>query len=480
MTETDRTASRFAVATLCYAGLTVSLTQTMVIPLQAELPALLHTSASNASWVVTVTLLSSAISTAVLGKLGDLRGKRKVLLGCAIALILGSALCAISNLLAVVLIGRALQGVSIGLIPVGMSLIRDLVPPHRAATAIAAMSGTLGAGAAIGLPLAAWLVYVSNWHVLFLVSTCVGLTIFAAIWLLVPPVPSTSDARLDIVGAALLTAALLGVLLAVSKGSTWGWSGRWTITSASIGIAALATWAWWERRHPQPLIDLRLASSRPVLVTNAVAIALGMGLIAQSITLPQILQAPLDSGYGLGQNISQTGLWMAPTGLVVMAMSPVAGAAIRRRGARSALALGTTVITLAYLAGLLLMNAPWQLMILSCLVASGVSFGYAAMPTLVMDAAPTTASGSMASLNTLCRSIGTASGSAIMGSVLAANRMSIPAGSVPTQHAFVTCFVIAAGCTAIAAAMTLFIPARHDDIAPAASPTAKPALAEPS
>ena len=141
------------VVVLCFGGLTASLTQTLLIPIQGELGLLLGSSQANAAWVITITLLAAAVAMPVAGRLADLFGKQRVLVASAGLLLFASIVCALSDSLAPMLVGRAMQGLAMGFIPVGISLMREITPPHLTGTAIAAMSATLGVGGAIGLPL---------------------------------------------------------------------------------------------------------------------------------------------------------------------------------------------------------------------------------------------------------------------------------------------------------------------------------------
>ncbi len=163
----------------------------MVIPIQPDLPELLHTDPSNATWVITITLLTAAVTMVVSGRLGDMFGKQRVLIGSATILTVGSAVCALSDSLTPMLVGRGLQGLAMGFIPVGISLIREIVPPKMAGTAVSAMSATMGVGGAIGLPLSAWIVGSANWHILFWIST--GLAAFIAL-LVIVTIPHVNDA----------------------------------------------------------------------------------------------------------------------------------------------------------------------------------------------------------------------------------------------------------------------------------------------
>src|SRR3954452_15130745 len=217
------------VVVLCFGGLVASLTQTLVIPIQSELPELLHTSAANAAWVITITLLAAAVAMPTAGRLADLYGKQRVLVASAGLLLLASVICGLSDSLAPMLVGRALQGLSMGFTPVGISLMREITPPRLTGTAIAAMSATLGVGGAIGLPLAAFVAQNWDWHVLFWVAAALAALIVASTYFLVPHVADAAPGRLDALGAVGLAIGLVTFLVGVSKATDWGWAipGPW-------------------------------------------------------------------------------------------------------------------------------------------------------------------------------------------------------------------------------------------------------------
>ena len=347
-----------AVVALCFGGLTAALTQTMVIPIQSELPQLLSTSASNAGWVITATLLAAAVSMPVAGRLADLYGKQRVLVVNAALLVVGSVVCALSSTIVPMLAGRALQGFAMGFIPVGISLMREFTPPHMTSTAIAAMSATLGVGGAIGLPLAAWIADGHPWHLLFWVSAGLGLLVLLATVVLVPHIHDAQPGRVDVVGMLGLALGLVTFLVGVSKGNDWGWSSGRTWGAIVGGVVVLLAWGAFELRQRDPLVDLRTSARPQILLTNLAAVAIGFGMMAQSIVVPQLLEMPAATGYGLGQTILEAGLWMAPAGLMMMLFAPVSSGLITRVGARSTLMVGGTVLGLGYVAALFLMGAP--------------------------------------------------------------------------------------------------------------------------
>ncbi len=448
------------VAVLCFGGMSVALMQTLVIPLQGELAQLLGTTAANASWVVTATLLGAAVAMPIAGSLGDLYGKQRVLVGSAAALVVGSLVCALSDTLGPMLVGRTLQGLAMGFIPVGISMMREITPPHLTATAIASMSATLGVGGAIGLPLSAWIADAWNWHALFWFSAGLATVMTVATLVVVPHVHDAHGGRFDVLGALGLALGLVCFLVAVSKGNEWGWGTPRPWALASVGILVLVGWGVLQLRREQPLVDLRTTARRPVLMTNVAAIAIGFGMMAQSIVVPQLLQMPVATGYGLGQSLLHAGLWMAPGGLMMLFFAPVSSHLMRTIGAKHTLMIGAVVLGSGYLLAFFLDAAPWQLLVASSVSSAGVGIGYAAMPTLIMASVPEREAGAAVGLNGLMRSIGTTTASAVMIAILTAATTSYGELTIPTEGAFRACFLVGALAAFLGAAITLAIPTK--------------------
>ncbi|GAB3581193.1 MFS transporter [Calidifontibacter terrae] len=436
--------------------------QSLVVPIQGELPTLLGTSASNASWAITATLLASAVTMPVSGRLADMYGKKKVLVFSAALLIVGSIISAMSDSVGPFLAGRAVQGMAMGYIPVAISMVREVAPPARRASAVAAVSATLGVGGAIGLPLSAWIVQSLDWHWLFWLSTALAVVVLFATLVVVPSVHDAHPGHLDVVGIIGLAVGLVSFLVGVSKGSSWGWSSANTIGAIVGGIVVLVLWGAYELHHADPLVDLRTTARRPVLFTNLAAVLVGFGMMSQIIVVPQLLEMPEMTGYGLGQSILAAGLWMAPGGLMMMAFAPVSSALITRSGARITLAVGAIVIAFGYVFALALMSAPWQLMLATCVTSAGVGIGYAAMPTLILDNVPMVEAGSSVGVNALMRSVGTTLAGAVMAAVLTSDTSVLRAGTpaIPTSGAFKICFVLGAGAALAGALVALLVPRR--------------------
>jgi MFS family permease len=351
-----------------------------------------------------------------------------------------------------------------GFIPVGISLMREITPPHLTGTAVAAMSATLGVGGAIGLPLAAWVADDRDWHALFWVAAALAAVVLVASYFLVPHVQDAAPGRFDVVGALGLAVGLVTFLVGVSKASTWGWGDPRTLGAMAAGLVVLVGWGAYQIRRDEPLVDLRTTARLPVLLTNVAAVAIGFGMMAQAVVVPQLLELPGATGYGLGQTILAAGLWMAPSGLMMLLFAPISARLISRVGAQRTLMLGATVLGSGYLVGFFLMDAPWQLLVACCVASAGVGIGYAAMPTLILDAVPAQEAASAVGVNALMRSVGTTLAAAIMATVLTSSTRLVGDIPFPTEAAFKWCFALGALAAFAGAAIAAFVP-RQDDAA---------------
>ncbi|MFC8536937.1 MFS transporter [Streptomyces sp. NPDC057249] len=448
------------VATLAFAGTVAAVMQTLVTPLIAELPKILDTSSSNAAWVITVTLLVSAVCVPVSGRLGDLLGKRRMLLACSVPLIAGSVVCALSSSVVPMIVGRGLQGMGMGMVPLGIALLRDVVPPEKMSSSIALVSASLGIGGALGLPIASAVAQYASWRVLFWGSAVLAAAICALIWFLIPDVPAGAKGqRFDVPGALGLAAGLVSLLLAVSKGADWGWASTTTIGLFAAAVVILLAWGFWELRTTDPLVDLRTTARPRVLITNLASLFVGFGMYAGMLIAPQLLQFPEATGYGLGQTMLQAGLWMAPGGIMMMVVSPFGGKLTDARGPKFTLICGVLVIAAAYGLGVLLMGSAWGLMLFLMVSSSGVGLAYGAMPALIMSAVPASETAAANGFNTLMRALGTSVGAAVIGAVLAQMTTETAGYTFTSESGFRTGLLLGCGVALIAVAISAFIPA---------------------
>ena len=462
------------VAVLAFGGIVVSLMQTLVIPIVPELPKLLHAPASDTAWAVTATLLAAAVATPVVGRLGDMVGKRRMLLVSVVLLVAGSVLCALSDSLVPMIVGRAVQGLSAAVVPLGISIMRDELPAERLAGATALMSASLGVGGALGLPTAALIADHFDWHVLFWSSAGLGAVALVLVLLFVPESEVRTGGRFDVVGGLGMATGLVSLLLAISKGADWGWTSGTTLGLFAAAVVVLLAWGFFELRTSEPLVDLRTTARRQVLVTNLASIAIGFSMFAMSLVLPQLLQLPTRTGFGLGRSLLTAGLVMAPSGLVMMAFAPVSAAVSRTKGPKVTLMIGALIVAAGYGLDIVLMSQVWHLVLVSCVIGAGIGFTYGAMPALIMGAVDPSETAAANSLNTLMRSIGTSCASAVAGVVLSQMTISLGGYALPSKNAFKAVMALGAGAALLAFAVASFIPRRRPLTAATTVPAPEP------
>ena len=443
---------------LALCGMVVALQQTLVVPLLPDFPVILGVSAEDSSWLVTATLLSAAIFTPVISRMADMYGKRKMLILALAVMTAGSLVAAIGGSFGSLIAGRAMQGFASSLIPVGISVLRDELPKEKVASAVALMSATLGIGSALGMPMSGLLYNAYGWESLFWVSAALGLVFLVGVLLLVKESKITTPGRFDIAGALVLSVLLTAALLAISKGASWGWTSPLTLGLFALSLALLAGWIPLQLRVNQPMIDLRTAVKRPVLLTNVSSFFLCVAMFVNMLITTQQLQIPEQTGYGFGLSVLVAGLAMVPSGLAMVALSGAAGAMLNRWGGKPTIIFGGAIMALTYIARVFLDDAVWQIIVGATLVNVGVAFSYAAMPTLIMSAVPITETASANGVNALIRSLGTTVASALTGLILATMVVEYNGVPLPSLNAMHLSFWLAALAAIIGIGIALFIP----------------------
>jgi MFS family permease len=452
---TRRTPTGLVLTALALTGTVVSLQQTLVLPLLPEFSRLLDTTADNASWLVTATLLTGAVATPTISRLADMFGKKRMMMVALGVMILGSVLGALSQALPLVITARALQGVGMALVPVGIAIMRDELPRDKVPLGVALMSATLAIGAGAGLPLSGLISEHMDWHSIFWVTAVAGSVMLGAVALALTESPVRTRGSFDYRGAVLLSAALTAVLLTLSKGGQWGWSSMTTMSLAGAGVVLLLVWVPFELRVGNPLVDVRVAARPAVLLVNIASVMTGFAMFANLLVTTQLLQLPTSSGYGLGLDVRETGLWMAPSALVFGVMAPVSSSITRRFGPLTTLLVGSLIMSASYVTRVYFSHDLWQVVTGSMLVGVGTSMTFAAMPTLIMRAVPVTETASANGLNTLLRTIGTSTSSATMAAVTTIGLLRVGGDVFPTFGALTAVFWLAGAMSLVSALLVV-------------------------
>jgi MFS family permease len=465
------------IGVLASCGLAVSLMQTLVVPLLPVFPRLLSASPATVAWLVTATLVAAAVCAPVLGRLGDMYGKRRMLLVGLGIVTVGSALGAAAPNVGVLIAARALQGAAMGVIALGISVMRDVLPPERVGSGIALMSSSLGIGGAIGLPLTGFVAQEASWRWLFAGAAVLGAVQFVLVLLVVRESPLRSGGRFDLPGAMGLSAALVCLLLAISKGNEWGWGSTLVIGLLVAAAVLFALWTSWELRARAPLVDLRVSARPAVLWTNTASIAIGFGMFAGFLVTTQILQAPRATGYGFGLSLVAAGVVLLPMGGAMTIFSPVSARVSRRRGARTSLVLGASILALG---NLLMATLPASLPLVvaaSTTTAIGAALAYSAIPLLIMASVPPGETAAANSLNTLMRMLGTSSCSSFVAAIATGLTTVVAGQTLPAAAAYTVIYLAAAIAAAAGAAMAALTPRARATVAPPATTTTSAARA---
>lgn len=451
----DPRGARLLVPVLCFIVTTIAVMQTSVVPIVGTIREQLGVSTTAAGWVLTANLLAAAVTTPLLGRLADLRGKRPVLLTVLVVVFVGSLLCAAADSFALLLIGRVLQGVSFALFPVGIAVLRVELPPERLIGAMGLFSGTLGVGGAIGMVLTGLMVSGGDYRRVFWLVAAFNAVALLSAFLVVPRRPRSADGRIDWLGAALLAVGLALVLLALSEGGTWGWASAPTLGSTALGLAVLAAWLLFERHVDEPLVPPRMLTDRPVFVVHGAAFLVGMAMFVSFLATAYFVQTPpAVAGYGFGATVLEaTAVYMLPGALVGVVAAALAGRLIHRFDARWVL-IGACILGIAGFALVAVVHdRSWQLIVSGILVTTFVSLAYAALPALLVAEVRPDQTGVANSINSIARTVGSSLSSAVVTTLLAT--LTVPDTGVVRESAFVAAFGLGVGAAAAAALLVL-------------------------
>lgn len=447
-----REPSRATFAVLLLAAVSYALLQAVVAPALPLLQRDLHTTQGAVAFVFTGFLLSSAITTPILGRLADLHGRRPVLLAVLTSVLAGCMVCAVARSIQVFIAGRVLQGVGGAVFAVSYGVVRDQAPSGRVAGRIGLLSAMLAVGGALGLVLAGPAVAHFGYHWLFALPLALTALALLGVHAFLPSNSPSARHRLPWASALALSAVLCTMLLVISQGPAWGWTSGRTLLLAAATAALMAGWVILERRAPHPLVDARLMRMAVVWRTNLAALFLGAGMFAVNLLVPAFLETPQRDGYGLGLDVTQAGLFMLPLSAAIFAGGLLTGRAERRFGPKAVL-VGGAVAMAAGMASLALWHGTGgQVMGGLVAVGAGQGFAFAAAASLLVAAVPATQTGIAAAMNTNIRTIGGCLGGQLAAVILAAG---VRPDRLPPEHSYVLAFgfgaAVLASCAAIAA-----------------------------
>lgn len=447
----------FAVLTSAIAA--YALLQSMVVPVLTTMETQLHTSQDNATWILTAYLLSAAICTPILGRIGDMFGKERVFVAALVALAVGCVLAALSPNIEVMIVARVIQGVAGGMVPVAFGIIRDEFPAEKVAGAVGSLASLTAVGSGLGIVLAGPIVNALGWQYLFWLPMILTVAAAIAAVLVIPESPVRSPGTISWLPAILLSAWLVAILVALSEAPVWGWGSPRVIGLLIGGVIVAATWIFSELRATTPLIDMAMMRLPAVWTNNLVSLLLGLSMYAMFAFLPEFLQTPRAlAGYGFTASIIVSGLMLLPSSATMFVAGQYAGRLTAWLGGKALVAWGCLISAVSM--GLLAFahEQEWEIAVATGLMGIGFGLAYSAMSALVVAAVPVDQTGVATGMNANIRNIGGSIGSAAMASIVTAH---LAKSGLPLESGYTTGFVVMTVGLVFATGAALLIPARR-------------------
>src|SRR3954471_19482853 len=459
---------RKILAVLALGGIAYSLLQSLVVPALPQIQEALHTSEGSVGWILTAFLLSASVATPIVGRLGDMYGKERLLMIVLLLLALGTLISAIASSLWLMILGRVIQGVGGGIFPLAFSIIRDELPNERVPGAIGLVSSLLGVGGGAGVVFAGVVTQNLSYHWLFWFPLVAILLTAYLTWRYIPESPVKTPAHVNYRAAALMTVGISGVLLAITQTSTWGWGSPKTLGLLALGMLVIAAWVREELRSREPLVDMRMMAIRGVWTTNAVAFLIGVGMYSSFVLLPELVQEPTSTGYGFGASVTAAGLFLLPSTIAIVALGLMAGFLERRIGSRGSLIAGAAFSLAAYVLLVVDRSAEWEIYLSAGLLGVGIGLSFSAMANLIVQNVRAEQTGVATGMNAVTRTLGGAFGGQLAATLLAGQ---LGAGGLRTSTGFSLAFLMCVIALAAGLGLAFAVPRRN-----AGSRTAKVAV----
>ena len=415
-----------------------ALLQSLIVPVLATIEREMDTDQATVTWVLTAYLLSASIATPLLGRVGDVVGKTRMLVITLAALAVGSLMAALAPSIGWLIVARVVQGAGGGVLPLSFGIVRDEFADAMT-SALSVLASLTAVGFGLGIVIAGPIVDVFGYTGLFWLPMVVTALAALATLLLVPPSPVRSPARLPLLPAVLLAVWLCALLLALSEGNAWGWASPRILGLFAAAAAGLVAWVVVETRVPVPMIDMEMMRRRGVWTTNAVAFGVGFGMFAAFGFLPQFLQTPQAAGYGFGASIAESGRLLLPSALASFFVGFATASLVRAFGARRVIVTGALLMALAFFSIAVWHDATWQLYLATTTQGFGSGLVFSSLAGVVVGAVPAHQTGVASGMNANIRTIGGSVGAAVMAGVVTAHHG--PLG-YPAESGYTTGFAL--------------------------------------
>jgi EmrB/QacA subfamily drug resistance transporter len=435
--------------------------QSLVTPVLSTIQVDLNTDQTTVTWVLTAYLLSASVFTPIVGRVGDKVGKGRMLIIALGALTIGSVVAALATTVGVMIVARVIQGVGGGVLPLAFGIIRDEFPEAKVPSAVGLVASLAAVGAGAGLVLAGPIVSVLDYHWLFWIPGAVTAAAAIAAAIFIPESPVRTPGKISLLPALLLSAWLVALLLALSEGHTWGWASLRTIGLLVVAVVLAAVWVTVESRSTSPLIDMKMMRLPAVWTTNLVALLVGFGMYAMFGFLPQFSQTPSSFGYGFGSSITQSGLILLPSSVMMFVLGLYSARAARRIGPRTVVIIGSLVVALAMGLMAFAHDHVWQICVASGVMGVGVGLIFACLSNLIVAAVPPHQTGVASGMNANIRTIGGSIGAAVMATIVTTDTLP---GGAPRESGYTNGFTALMIVMIVCALVATVIPRADRDV----------------
>jgi EmrB/QacA subfamily drug resistance transporter len=441
-------------AVLSTAGVAYAVLSSAVIPALTTIQHSLHSSETGTAWLLTAFLVSASVGTSVIGRLGDMYGKERLLLWTLLILAAGTLLAAVSDSLAMLIVARVVQGVAGGIFPLAFAIARDEFPPNRVAGSIGLMSSLLGIGAGFGLVIGALIAEHLGWHWLFWIPLVVTLIAAAATWKWIPESPIRTPGKVNWTAAAVMSVGMTVLLIGIAQTSVWGWGSPKSLALIVVGLVTIAAWVTMEAHSDNPLVDMTMMRIRGVWTTNLAAFLLGAGMYSSFIIFPEFAQLPKSTGFGYGASVVDASLYLLPSAAGMGLLGSFTGKIARRFGSKPALVSGSAITGFAFFWMAVQHAHPYDMLISSALLGVGIGLAFAALGNLIVGAVPPHQTGVASGMNTVMRTLGGALGGQIAATFIAHNVLH----GLPTLSGFTDSYWMATGFLIVCVLAGLLVP----------------------
>jgi MFS family permease len=438
-------------------AIALGILQTLIFPALPAIQRQLHTSTNSVAWALTVFTFVGALAAPILGRLGDIFGRVRMLELVLVLIVAGCVVSGLAHSLTVLLLGRAMQGVGTSVFALSFAIARDELPLERRATGLGVISASWALGGGLGLVLSGPIVQNLSYEWIFWIGAIVFSCALLATHLLVPESPVKTPAPIDWVGALLFGAGLGALLLALSEGLSWGWTSAPILVLATLGPVVLVGWMRWELGTPHPLADLRLLKQRGVWSVNVSQFLSGIGMFMTFLLIPKFVETPTSAGYGFGVSLTGAGLFLLPWSFAMLGGAVCSGLLANRVGSRILFQGGTFLALVAFVFLVVAHDSVWQIVVANLLTGLGIGLSHSATANLISQAVPQAQLGEANGMTVIMRGSGSAVGGQLAATLVAGS--AVAATALPTEHGYVLAF--AAGATSIALALVAGLAIPH-------------------